>query len=209
MTFEERGERIEIWAAADSDPWEALRWPTVRVLRYRQHQPTGLVVEAYWLTDLPPQRVSSPLVYGFAKSRWEIENEGFNDGKTRHGMEHLSHHHANSLLVGWLLTVLAATIERLYRLRYLHRGAHRPATSSSCACSGSVSVLDARPTPADARPRPRVRRTSHYAGHRPAGRAVCPLVLAAGRMGRAALATIAPLPTTRSLPVLESIQSAC
>jgi len=129
LTFEERGERIELWDADDFDPWEALRWPTVRVLRYRQHKPNGLVVEAYWLTDLPPQRVSSRLLYGFAKSRWEIENEGFNDGKTRHGMEHLSHHHANSLLVGWLLTVLALTIERLYRLRYLHRGAHRPATA--------------------------------------------------------------------------------
>ena len=42
-------------------------------------------------------------------------------------MEHISHHHANSLLM-WLLTIFALTIERLYRLRYLHRGAHRPAT---------------------------------------------------------------------------------
>jgi hypothetical protein len=127
--FEERGERIELWDADDFDPWETLRWPTVRVLRYRQHKPNGVVVEAYWLTDLPLPRVSSRLLYGFAKSRWEIENQGFNDGKTRHGMEHLSHHHANSVLVGWLLTVLALTIARLYRLRSLHRGTHRPATA--------------------------------------------------------------------------------
>ncbi len=129
LTFEERGERIELWDADDFDPWETLRWPTVRVLRYRQHKANGLVVEAYWLTNLPRARVGSRLLYTFAKSRWEIENEGFNDGKTRHGMEHLTHHHANSLLVGWLLTILALTIERLYRLRYLHRGAHRPATA--------------------------------------------------------------------------------
>lgn len=129
LTFEERGDRIDVWDAADFDPWEALRWSTVRVLRYRQHKPNGLVVEAYWLTDLPSQRVSSRCLYRFAKSRWEIENEGFNDGKTRHGMEHLTHHHVNSLLVGWLLTILALTIERLYRLRYLHRGVHRPATA--------------------------------------------------------------------------------
>lgn len=128
-TFAEHGERIELWDADDFDPWATLRWPTVRVLRYRQHKPNGVVVEAYWLTDLPLQRVSSRLLYGFAKSRWEIENQGFNDGKTRHGMEHLSHHHANSVLVGWLLTILALTIERLYRLRYLHRGLHRPATA--------------------------------------------------------------------------------
>ena len=100
----------------------------MRVLRYRQHQPTGTIVEAYWLTDLPAQRVSSRQLYRFAKSRWEIENEGFNDGKTRYGLEHIRHHHANSLLVGWLLTIFALTIERLYRLRYLHRGCHRPAT---------------------------------------------------------------------------------
>jgi hypothetical protein len=129
LIVEEGGERIELWDADDFDPWETLRWATVRVLRYRQHKADGRVVEAYWLTDFPPARVGSRLLYRFAKSRWEIENEGFTyDGKTRYGMEHLRHHHANSVLVMWLLTIFALTIERLYRLRYLHRGRHRPAT---------------------------------------------------------------------------------
>lgn len=128
-TFEAQGDRVEVWDAADFDPWETLRWPTVRVLRYRQHKPDGTVVEAYWLTDLARERVSSRLLYRFAKSRWEIENEGFNDAKTRHGLEHISHHHPNSLLLGWLLTMFALLIERLYRVRYLHRGTHGPATA--------------------------------------------------------------------------------
>ena len=81
------------------------------------------------MTDLPPQRVGSRLLYRFAKSRWEIENEGFNEGKTRHGMEHIPHHHPTSLLMWWLLIGFALTIERLYRLRYLHRGRHRPLTA--------------------------------------------------------------------------------
>lgn len=38
----------------------------------------------------------------------------------------ICHHEAHSLLVTWLLVALALTIERLYRLRYLHRGSHRP-----------------------------------------------------------------------------------
>jgi hypothetical protein len=59
-----------------------------------------------------------------AKSRWEIENRGFNDGKNRYGMEHICHHQPNSILIVWLLIALALVIERLYRLRYLHRGAH-------------------------------------------------------------------------------------
>ncbi len=44
-------------------------------------------------------------------------------------MEHVTHHHANSLLMGWLLTIFALTIEWLYRLRYLHRRRHRPVTA--------------------------------------------------------------------------------
>lgn len=123
------GHRPELWDADDFDPWDTLRWPTVRVLRYRQHKRDGTVVEASWLTDCPRTQVSSRRLYRFAKSRWEIENEGFNDGKTRHGLAHISHHHPNSLLIGWLLTIFALTIERLYRLRYLHRGTHRPATA--------------------------------------------------------------------------------
>jgi len=145
LTVEDRGERIELWDADDFDPWERLRWTTVRVLRYRQHKADGRVVEAYWLTDFPPQRVGSRLLYRFAKSRWEIENEGFNDGKTRYGMEHIRHHHPTSLLVGWLLTIFALTIERLYRLRYLHRGRHRPATAIQFLRMLRLSLCPPRP----------------------------------------------------------------
>ena len=123
-TVTEGQDRVEIWDAEDFDPWGALRWQTVRVLRYRQYKPTGKVIEAYWLTDFPRHVVDSRALYRMAKSRWTIENQGFNDAKTRHGLEHLCHHQANSLLITWLLTAFALTIERLYRLRYLHRGAH-------------------------------------------------------------------------------------
>jgi hypothetical protein len=66
-----------------------------------------------------------------AKARWEIENQGFNDGKTRHGIEHIRHHHQNSLRIDWLLIVLALTIERLFRIRYLHRGNSTPMSSQA------------------------------------------------------------------------------
>jgi hypothetical protein len=115
---------VEIWDADDFDPWETLRWETVRVVRYRQHKPNGTVNEAYWLTDFPRHQVSCRAIFRMAKSRWEIENEGFNDAKNRYGFEHICHHQCNSLLVVWLLTCLALTIERLYRVRYLHRATH-------------------------------------------------------------------------------------
>lgn len=107
---------MEIWDADDFDPWQSLQWETVRVLRYCQHKPDGDVVEAYWLTNLSSRCIT--------KSRWHIENEGFNDANNRYGLEHIRHHHERSLLIVWLLTCLALTLERLYRLRYLHRGSH-------------------------------------------------------------------------------------
>jgi hypothetical protein len=124
QVFRRGKDRVEIWDADDFDPWTTLRWETVRVIRYRQYKPDGTVCEAYWLTDFPRHRVSSRTLFGMAKSRWEIENQGFNDAKNRYGLEHLCHHERHSLLAVWLLTCLALTIERLYRVRYLHRGTH-------------------------------------------------------------------------------------
>ena len=95
-------------------------------MRYRQTRRDGTVCEAYWLTDWPTARVGPRALYAMAKSRWEIENQGFNDAKNRHALEHVQHHHPASLLISWLLVMFALTLERLFRLRYLHRGNHRP-----------------------------------------------------------------------------------
>jgi len=125
-TFEIGTDRVELWDADDFDPWETLDWVTVRVLRYRQTRRDGTGCEAYWLTDWSTARVGPRALYGMAKSRWEIENQGFNDAKNRHALEHIQHHHPASLRIHWLLVMFALTLERLFRLRYLHRGHHRP-----------------------------------------------------------------------------------
>jgi hypothetical protein len=130
LIFPHGSDRVELWDAEDFDPWENLHWETVRVLFYRQQKPDGEVIEAFWLTDSPIAKVSSRVLYHRAKSRWEIENQSFNDAKNRHDLEHICHHHPNSLLITWLLTSLTLTIERLYRLRYLHRGKHLPRTAT-------------------------------------------------------------------------------
>jgi len=62
--------------------------------------PTGTLYEAYWLTNFPSARISSRTLFARAKSRWEIENQGFNDAKNRYGFEHIDHHHPNSLSNG-------------------------------------------------------------------------------------------------------------
>lgn len=120
------GDEVELWDYDDFDAWKDLHWPAVRVLRYRQHRSDGSVCEAYWLTNWSTRKVASLSLYHMAKSRWEVENQAFNDSKTHHGLEHAAHHHPNSLLISALLILLAIVLERLFRLRYLHRGTHRP-----------------------------------------------------------------------------------
>ena len=122
--FQQGDDRVEVWDADDFDPWETLDWPTVRVLRYRQHKRDGTVIQAEWLTNFSLAKLGSLSFYRMAKSRWEIENQGFNDGKNRYGMQHICHHEPNSILMVWLLILLAMVIERLYRQRFLHRGDH-------------------------------------------------------------------------------------
>jgi hypothetical protein len=129
-TLDHHGEPVEIWDDQTFEPWEGLEWKFVRVLRYRYRSPKGEIVDAYWLTNYSQHAISSMSLFRLAKSRWEIENEGFNEAKTRHGMEHISHHDANALLVGWLLLLLGLVIERLYRHCFLHRGTHARITAA-------------------------------------------------------------------------------
>jgi hypothetical protein len=124
------GEPVEIWDDETFEPWEDLEWKFVRVLRYRYRSSKGDVVDAYWLTNYSQHDISSMSLFRLAKSRWEIENEGFNEAKTRHGLEHICHHDANALLVGWLLLLLGLVIERLYRHCFLHRGTHPRITAA-------------------------------------------------------------------------------
>src|SRR5579875_846977 len=69
LQFTEGADRVEPWEADDFDPWETLRWPTVRVIRHRQHKPGDVVVEACGLTNLPRHRISRRCGYAMAKSR--------------------------------------------------------------------------------------------------------------------------------------------
>jgi hypothetical protein len=72
-----------VWDAEDFAPWETLRWATVRAIRYRQHKPDGRVFQADWLTNFSVRKLASRGLDRIAKSRWEIENQGFTDGKNR------------------------------------------------------------------------------------------------------------------------------
>jgi hypothetical protein len=124
-SFTYRRERVEFWDG-EVEASHTLPWSSVRVLRYRQYRRNGKVLEAYWYTTFAIREVGSRALFLMSKSRWEIENQGFNDAKNRYGLEHIPHHETNSILLHALLTCLALCLERLYRLRHLRRGRHVP-----------------------------------------------------------------------------------
>jgi hypothetical protein len=87
--------------------------------------------ETYWVSCLSEKLTSSSYGEGLETEPVSLprqsltrQNEGFNDAKNRYGLEHIRHHQERSLLAMWLLICLSLTLERLYRLRYLHRGSH-------------------------------------------------------------------------------------
>jgi len=122
--FRARKDVYEVWEAENFAPWESLQWEAVRVLQYRQEKPNGMVITARWLTNIPRSTMGNRTLLAAAKTRWHIENQGFNVAKNQHHLEHIRHHESNSMMVQWLLMFLAMNIECLYRIRHLHRGTH-------------------------------------------------------------------------------------
>jgi hypothetical protein len=129
LSFAYRGGSVDLWDEEGLEPWLGLHWSGVRVLRYQHRRADGKIFNAYWLTNLSVKRVGPRALFHLCKSRWEIENQGFNDAKNRYGLEHIPHHHPASILINALLTLLAMCVERIYRLRNLRRGTHRPPTA--------------------------------------------------------------------------------
>jgi hypothetical protein len=81
-TFKDGDNRVKLWDAADFNPWETLQYETVRVMRYRRHKRDGTEVGAYWHTNSSPAELPSRSFCRLTKSRGEVENQGFHDGKT-------------------------------------------------------------------------------------------------------------------------------
>ena len=107
----------------------------------RRHSRGGLA------DRLPSTRVREPPLYRMAKSRWEIENQGFNDGKNpvRHGA-HPGTITRTVCWSTWLLTVFALDDWNgsTGRATYIGAAADPRRRSSFSACSGSVCVRPGR-----------------------------------------------------------------
>lgn len=96
----------------------------------------------YWATTLPSSLVPARVVFEFGHNRWRIENEGFNELVTHWNSRHVFHHHANSLLVLWLVLFIAHAVFHCFlrnlqpALREAHTVIHHAAQITSDLYAG-------------------------------------------------------------------------
>ena len=115
------------WDAEGFRSWPSLNRP-VRVVRSREtttvrrqlnEQEETLVSDWVWVTTLSSSRASTNAVLDLGHSRWDIENQGFNEAVNQWHSDHAYKHDPIAILAFWLLTMLAINVFRAFYLRNL------------------------------------------------------------------------------------------
>jgi len=126
ISFETTNKAIDCWdVSATWYPIERIRFVATRetkspVRRQLDGEHAAQPPSSwFWLTTLPPDRVSAEHVVEIAHSRWSIENEGFNELVNHWHADHIYKHSANAILNFWLMSMVAYDLFRAFFQRNL------------------------------------------------------------------------------------------
>lgn len=117
----------EYWDAEGFESWSEVSQP-VRVVMMKQttsvrRQLTGEIEEKtstwIWATTLSRHRASTKVVAELGRSRWRIENQGFNELVNHWHADHIYKHDAIAILNFWLMSMIAYNLFRAFYLRNL------------------------------------------------------------------------------------------
>lgn len=72
-----------------------------------------------WATTLSAQKAGTKDVVDVGRSRWDIENRGFNEGATDYQIDHVYRHDLNAMVVILLLAMLAMNLFEVFYRRNL------------------------------------------------------------------------------------------
>lgn len=126
QTQDGRGQRCT-WDADGFRSWPSLDRPvrvvrsleTTTVRRQLDEQEETLVSDWMWVTTLSSSRASTRAVVDLGHSRWNIENQGFNEAVNQWHSDHVYKHDPTAILAFWLLTMLVINVFRVFYLRNL------------------------------------------------------------------------------------------
>ncbi len=112
-----------------AQPVRVVRTIEQRSIRRQLDQETEqLISEWTWVTTLPKTRGSTKTVIDLGHSRWDIENQGFNEMANRWHADHVYKHDPTALLVFWLLAMICLTVFVAFYTRNLKPPARRDAS---------------------------------------------------------------------------------
>jgi len=115
------------WDAEGFRSWPSLDRPirvvrsleTTTVRRQLDKQEETLVSDWMWVTTLSSSRASTNAVVDLGHSRWDIENQGFNESVNQWHSDHVYRHDPTAILAFWLLAMLVINVFRAFYLRNL------------------------------------------------------------------------------------------
>lgn len=119
--------RRKVWDFDGFKTWPQCRHPvrvvrsleTRRIRRQLDKQIHEETVEWVWVTTLPKLQVRTKAVVAIGHSRWDIENQGFNEMVNRWHADHVYRHDPRAMLIIWLLAFLALNLFAAFYRRNL------------------------------------------------------------------------------------------
>jgi len=126
----------ESWDLESFTTWPQVNRP-VRVVRTIEQRPIRrqldkeiepLTSEWTWVTTLPKTRAATDTVIALGHSRWDIENQGFNEMVNQWHADHVYKHDPTAMLVFVLLAMICLTVFVAFYTRNLKPQARRNAS---------------------------------------------------------------------------------
>jgi len=112
-------EGFRSWASLDRPLRVVRSLETTTVHRQLDKQEEPQVSDWMWVTTLSSSRASTNAVVDLGHSRWDIENQGFNELVNQWQSDHVYKHDPVAILAFWLLTMLVINVFRSFYLRNL------------------------------------------------------------------------------------------
>jgi hypothetical protein len=118
LDFKRRGRRHRVWDLSGFTSFPTVNCP-LRVLKSEEtysvkRQLTGQfekqVTRWMWATTISLEQVGTKDLVEVGHSRWDIENQGFNEGVNHYQIDHVYHHEPNAMVVLFLLAMLAMNL---------------------------------------------------------------------------------------------------
>lgn len=132
--MERGGSQVRCWDIEGFNSWDSVKSP-LRVVRSLEICPVRRQIDGededqqqdwLWVTTLKPAQAASRAVIDLGHSRWQIENEGFNELVNRWHADHVYRHEPTAMLVLVLLTMACLNVFVAFWKRNL-----KPAVRSS------------------------------------------------------------------------------